>query len=62
MGKLDLSALKDQYQNGTIDMITVAGVDMQGKLFGKRCRCAIFSMTPYTEFTLAPSISSGMSA
>ncbi|MED4911036.1 glutamine synthetase family protein [Brevibacillus centrosporus] len=36
MGKLDLSALKDQYQNGTIDMITVAGVDMQGKLFGKK--------------------------
>lgn len=36
MGKINLEQLEDHVKNGVIDMITVAGVDMQGKLFGKK--------------------------
>ncbi len=42
MGKMNLKQLQDHVQNGLIDTITVAGVDMQGKLFGKKLPARFF--------------------
>jgi len=42
MSRLDLTQLENKVNNGEITSVVIAGVDMQGKLFGKRVPAAYF--------------------
>ncbi|MGL5012270.1 MAG: glutamine synthetase family protein [Paracoccaceae bacterium] len=41
-GNMTFDALKDAVAKGEIDTVLVAGIDMQGRLMGKRCHAAFF--------------------
>ncbi|MGE7271900.1 glutamine synthetase family protein [Brevibacillus panacihumi] len=42
MGKIDLAQLAELVASGEIETVTIAGVDMQGKLFGKKVPARYF--------------------
>lgn len=42
MGKINVERLKNLVENGDVETVIVAGVDMQGKLFGKRIPARYF--------------------
>ena len=48
-GNLTLDALRDMVDAGKIDTVLVAGVDMQGRLMGKRFHAAFFVNGGYKE-------------
>ncbi len=48
-GNLTLKSLKDLVASGEIDTVLVAGIDMQGRLMGKRFHAAFFCNGGYRE-------------
>ncbi len=48
-GNLTLDALKEAVARGEIDTVLVAGIDMQGRLMGKRFHAAFFLESGYEE-------------
>ena len=48
-GNLTFDALKEAVANGEIDTVLVAGIDMQGRLMGKRFHAAFFLESGYEE-------------
>ena len=48
-GNLTLDALKDAVARGEIDTVLVAGIDMQGRLMGKRFHAAFFLESGHEE-------------
>lgn len=48
-GNLTFDALKDAVERGEVDTVLVAGIDMQGRLMGKRFHAAFFVNGGYKE-------------